>query len=110
MELKSTNDGKHKFSNEFTGLFKVSDCKFAINLFLFIFLLQDIEGFEDSAVTTSGTVSSADGMKLDVGFMHNGKDHKFNIKASAEQSPTVETSTVWRPMKEFVIAEKSTLK
>jgi len=66
MELKSTNDGKHKFSNEFTGLFK------------------DIEGFEDSAVTTSGTVSSADGMKLDVGFMHNGKDHKFNIKASAE--------------------------
>jgi len=71
MELKASNDGKCKFSNEFSGLFK------------------DVEGFEDSAVTTSGTVSAADGMKLDVGFIHNGKDHKFDIKASASKDPTV---------------------
>jgi len=57
-----------------------------------------------------GTVSAADGMKMDVGFDHNGKDHKFKIKVSAEKAPTFETQTVWRPMKEFVIAEKSTHK
>jgi len=50
LEIKATNDGKVKFSNEFTGLFK------------------DIEGMEDSAVTNDGVVSSAGGLKMDLGF------------------------------------------
>jgi hypothetical protein len=62
LEVKATNDGKVKFSNELTGLFK------------------DIEGMEDSAVTNDGVVSSAGGMKMDLGFKHSGKDHKFHLR------------------------------
>jgi len=40
MEIKATNDGKIKFTNEFSGVFK------------------DVDGFENSAVTMEGTASA----------------------------------------------------
>jgi len=68
-ELKATNDGKLAFTNEFTGLFK------------------DVEGFENSAITNEGTISSKDGLKMDAGFRHCGKDHHFHMKSTLNKSP-----------------------
>lgn len=91
MELKASNDGKIKFTNEFTGLMK------------------DIEGFEDSVIFQDGEVSAAKGANWDAGFTHNGKDHKFTIQAKVQKDPTFITNTVWRPVDWFVVGEKSEL-
>jgi len=66
MEIKATQDGKFKFTNEFAGVFK------------------DVEGFEDSAAIFEGTASKAGGLDWDAGFRHSGKDHIFKISAKVQ--------------------------
>jgi len=46
MELKASNDGKYKFSNEFSGLFKVSNFKVLLTYFYSFFFYRTLKALK----------------------------------------------------------------